>query len=128
METINSATENDIKSTAEASMAAVVFRLKNSAKTNSKPFSSFNMFKPKSLKMIWLTFPHTSVNKNKFSSDRLELKLFFLTVSSGKRDFLPYDKKLCRVLKAYSPDVQHNRICAAINKTKIFLKQLTTLL
>lgn len=65
--------KNDIKSMAEVSMAAVIFRLRNPAKTNFKSFSSSKRFKPKPLKIIWLAFSHTSVSKNKFSSDWLRL-------------------------------------------------------
>lgn len=56
---------------AEVSVAAVIFRLRNAAKTNFKSFSSAKRFKPKSLKIIWLAFHCNSVSKNKFSSDWL---------------------------------------------------------
>lgn len=73
METISTDTENHIKPMAEGSMEAVIFILRNSAKTNFKSFSSSKRFKPKSLETIWFMLPCTSVTKNKFSSDWLKL-------------------------------------------------------
>ena len=58
---------------AEVSMAAVIFRLRNPAKTYFKSFSSSKRFKPKSLQIIWPAFLHISVSKGKSNSDWLRL-------------------------------------------------------
>lgn len=104
-------------------MAAVILRLRNAAKTNFKSFSSSKRFKPKSLKLFgWHFIVTVSLRINSAQNGSgYRFLLFFLTqLAPESRFFFPFDKKLCRILKAYSLDIQHNHICVAINKTKIF--------